>query len=284
MGLALWTVGQVGRFWKSHPRVFISGAEGDSRCLPLRDDPSNWMRVTASACEDLLHRGYDMAFLILDDHAPIAECNGEFLTNSLPRMTREKNVTLCLAVGPGPVLKRKGSFEECGGCKFEKLGIDDPWKLALHPALWNIDKLHKILLDLMKRLPVPQQNPWAFERIGSSPEEGGLSRDLLASCWRVDGWQSATREAKGLHDYQDFYMRTILRTATIALRPIGLSAEKFKKRIAGLWHPRIGAYPCFWSGVMKKGALNGDYLFYSSIKNRPELIEGLETLFPAERA
>jgi hypothetical protein len=35
---------------------------------------------------------------------------------------------------------------------------------------------------------------------------------------------------------------------------------------------------------MKKGVLNGDYLFYASIKNRPELVEGIEALFPAQRA
>ena len=284
MGLALWTVGQMARFWSGHPQVFISGAEADSRCLPLRDDPANWMRVTASACEELLQRGYDMAFIILDDHAPIAECNGEFLTNSMPRMLREKDATLCLAVGPGPILKRKGFFEKCGSYRFEKLGVDEPWKLALHPALWNLNKLHEILLHLMEKLPVPQQNPWAFERIGSSAAEGGLSTDLLESCWRVDGWQSATKEARKLHDLKDLYTRTILRAATMALNPIGLSAEKFKNRIAGLWQPRLGAYPCFWSGIMKKGVLNGDYLFYASIKNRPELVEGIEALFPAQRA
>ena len=284
LALSQWTVLQIERFWKEHPQIFISGAHGDPKCLQLRDDPANWMRVTASACQDLLQRGHDLAFLILDDHPPIAECNGEFLNNSMPRMMREKDATLCLAVGPGPILKRKGFFEECGNYRFEKLSVDEPWKLALHPALWNLKKLHEILLHLMEKLPVPQQNPWAFERIGSSAAESGLSRDLLASCWRVDGWQSATKEAKRLHDLRDLYTRTILRSATMALRPIGLSAEKFKNRIAGLWHPRLGAYPCFWSGIMKKGALNGDYLFYASIKNRPELVDGIETLFPAQRA
>jgi hypothetical protein len=78
---------------------------------------------------------------------------------------------------------------------------------------------------------------------------------------------------------RDSYARVALRLATIALRPLGKSAEVFKERVAGLWHPRLGAYPCFWSGVMKKGALNSDYFFYSKFKNRPGLVAGLQEAF-----
>jgi hypothetical protein len=46
-----------------------------------------------------------------------------------------------------------------------------------------------------------------------------------------------------------------------------------------LRHPRIGPYPCFWSGVMKKGKINADYLAYAGIKKRPELTKGLEEAF-----
>ena len=283
LGLAQWTCGRIPRFWPAHPPIYFCGALGDVRSLRLRDDPQDWMRVVASACADLLSDGFRQVYLVLDDHPPISECNADFLGGVLPRMLQTTDATSCLAVGPGPVLKRKGSFQKIDRFFFEKLPLNEPWKLPLHPALWNLEKLYAILEHLIRHLPDSQHHPWAFERIGSSAAEGGLSRDLLASCWRVDGWQSATKEAKRLHDLRDLYTRTILRSVIIALRPIGLSAEKFKNRIAGLWHPRLGAYPCFWSGIMKKGAINGDYLFYASIKNRPELVEGLEAIFPAQR-
>ncbi len=279
LALAQWTIGRIEQNWPGHPEIFLSGAEGDSRALPLRDDPANWMRVTASACRDLLERGFEQVFLILDDHPPIAKCHTEFLGEHIPWMLKQTDATVCTLVGPGPLLKQKGDWEKIGHARFEKLPLADSWKLGLHPALWNLGKLLSILEGLIERLPPSQHNPWAFERIGSSEVDGGVDKDLLASCWRVDGWESATPEARCLHNWRDSYARVALRLATIALRPLGKSAEVFKERVAGLWHPRLGAYPCFWSGVMKKGALNSDYFFYSKFKNRPGLVAGLQEAF-----
>lgn len=279
LALAQWTIGRIEENWPGHPEIFISGAEGDSRALSLRDDPANWMRVTASACRDLLERGFDQVFLILDDHPPIAKCHTEFLWEKIPQMLKQTHATVCTLVGPGPLLKQKGDWDNIGKARFEKLPLTESWKLGLHPALWNLGKLLSILECLIERLPPSQHNPWAFERIGSSEVEGGVDKELLASCWRVDGWESATPEARCLHDWRDSYARVALRLATIALRPLGKSAEVFKERVAGLWHPRLGAYPCFWSGVMKKGALNSYYFFYSQFKNRPGLVAGLQEAF-----
>jgi hypothetical protein len=279
LALAQWTIGRIEEYWPEHSGVFISGAEGDSRALPLRDDPADWMRLTASACRELIDRGFDQAYLILDDHPPIARCHADFLASEIPEMLQKTNATVCTLMGPGPVLKRKGEWEKIGELRFEKLPLTDSWKLGLHPALWNLSKLLSILEALIEKLPPSQHHPWAFERIGSSQTQGGVDKELLASCWRVDGWESATPEARRLHDWRDSYARATLRLATIALRPFGKSAEVFKERVAGLWHPRLGAYPCFWSGVMKKGALNSDYFFYSKFKNRPGLVAGLQEAF-----
>ncbi len=277
--MAQWTIQRIEEYWPEHPEVFISGAEGDSRALPLLEDPADWMRVTTSACRDLLGKGFDQAYLILDDHPPIARCHAGFLAQKIPLMLRETNATVCSLVGPGPILKRKGRWEQIDGSRFEKLPSDESWKLGLHPALWSLEKLLAILEGLIERLPSEQHNPWAFERIGSSEADGGVDGKLLAGCWRVDGWESATSEARRLHGLADAYARLALRLATIVLRPLGKSAEVFKERVAGLWHPRIGAYPCFWSGVMKKGKANNDYFFYAGLKNRPELVRGFREAF-----
>lgn len=277
--LAHWTIGRIKDFWPEHPKIHICGAEGMNGSLRLRDDPRDWMRVTASACEDLLGAGFKKALLILDDHPPIARCNAGFLLGEMPRMLDEMDATSCLAVGPGPVLKTKGDFNKIGAHFFEKLPLSEPWKLVLHPALWNIERLHGILRHLIDFLPDSQHNPWAFERIGSSATEGGVNKEWLESCWRVDGWGASTAEARRLHDFRDVCQRVVLRSATIAMRPFGNAAEAFKSRVAFLWQPRIGAYPCFWSGVMKKGGINRDYLFYAEFKNRPDLAIGLTDVF-----
>ena len=279
LGLAQWTCGRIPRFWPAHPPIYFCGALGDVRSLRLRDDPQDWMRVVASACADLLSDGFRQVYLVLDDHPPISECNADFLGGVLPRMLQTTDATSCLAVGPGPVLKRKGSFQKIDKFFFEKLPLNEPWKLPLHPALWNLEKLYAILEHLIRHLPDSQHHPWAFERLGSSPKESGLCKEWLDGCWRVDGMRAATPEAKGLHNWRDVAERLILRASSIALRSVGGPVEIYKSRIAFLWHPRIGAYPCFWSGVMKKGRLNIDYLTYASFKNRADLIEGLHETF-----
>lgn len=278
--LARWTIGQIGIYWPKHPEIFVCGAPVGSNSLGLRENPDDWMKLTAAGCAELLERGFRKAYLILDDHPPIAECNAGFLSNDLPAMLEAMDATMCLTTGSGPVLRRKGVYEKNGRSRFERLPLHEPWKLALHPALWNLEKLHLILQHLVRHLPESQHHPWAFERIGSSAQEGGLSEDLLSSCWRVDGWSSASSRAQELHDWRDACERLVLRASTIALRSFGAAAaETYKARLAFLWHPRIGAYPCFWSGVMKKGIINSEYTAYASFKNRPVLVDGLSAAF-----
>jgi hypothetical protein len=277
--LAQWTCGQIGRFWPRHPEIFLCGAEGDERCLPLREDPADWMRVAAAACGDLLGRGIRQAYVILDDHPPIAPCHEEFLSATLPLMTRELEATSILAVGFGPLVRRKGAVERWREWNVERLPLREPWKLTLHPALWDLGRLHGILLHLIDHLPQEQHNPWAFERIGSDPSRGKVREDWLSSCWRLDAMQAASPEARRLHDLADRRQRLGRRIRAIAGRLAGK-----KPPVSALSHPRVGPYPCFWSGVMKKGSLSAEYVEYSHLKKRPELLSGLEDVFRRMKA
>ncbi|MFZ0436029.1 MAG: hypothetical protein WAL87_08695 [Chthoniobacterales bacterium] len=274
LALAQWTCGQIARFWPGHPDIIICGAEGDPRCLPLKDDPADWMRIVARACEDLLVRGKKQVYLILDDHPPIAGCNGDVLERVLPEMAEELGATTVLSVGYGPLIQPKGSIAAWRTYHPERLPMDAVFKLSLHPALWNLERLHMILTHLIVHLPSPDHNPWAFERIGSDPDRGVVRREWLASCWRVGGLETSTPEAAALHDWKDRGQRGWRRLQGLIGKMAGTA-----ETIDPLLHPRIGPYPCFWSGVMKKGKINADYLAYAGIKKRTELTNGLEEAF-----
>lgn len=278
--LAQWTCGQIEMFWPSHPRIFLCGAEGDARALPLRDDPRDWMRVAASACADLLADGFRQAYVILDDHPPIAACHVEHLRETLPGMMEDLGMTSLVTGGYGPLNRRKGKVTRWKGFSPECLPLSQPWKLPLHPALWNLQRLHDILVHLIQHLPDAEHTPWAFERIGSDLEKGGVREDWLSACWRVNARETATPEALRLHNFRDILLRKTMTLCGYGPLIFGgrSGREAFQTAIAGLRHPRIGPYPCFWSGVMKKGRLNTDYLFYARFKNRPELIEGLANI------
>lgn len=272
--LAEWTRGQIGRFWPDHPEILLCGTP--DKGLPLRDNPRDWMCVVRSACVDLRARGFAQAYVILDDHPPIAPCNGEFLKNTLPRMAFDLKATCVLAGGYGPLVVRKAETTEWQNWRVEPLLHDAQFKLGLHPALWDLGRLQVILDTLIARLPEDQHTPWAFERIGSDMEKSGLPPDLLSSCWRLDAMQSSVPEAVALHAFPDRPLRYARRFSAMARALFGLPEKSDPLR-----HPRVGPYPCFWSGVMKKGAPNRDYFAYAAMKKRPELTRGLDEAFAA---
>lgn len=272
--LAEWTRAQIDRFWPDHPDIFLCGTpDGD---LPLLDDPRDWMRVVGSACADLQSRGENQAYLILDDHPPIAPCNSSFLREILPRMARELNATSIVTGGFGPLIRPKTKITTWESWRVECLPLDEPWKLPLHPALWNLERLRGILETLILRLPEEQHTPWAFERIGSDRQKSGLPTEWLSSCWRLDARQTSVPETETLHDLSDRFTRGTRRAVSALRRAVGSNTPDDPLR-----HPRIGPYPCFWSGVMKKGRLNADYVSYASIKKRNDLTQGLEDSFAA---
>ena len=279
--LAQWTTRQIGRFWPEHPRIRFCGIKGGGDCLPLRSDPADWMRVTADACSDLLSEGAEYVYLILDDHPPIARCNAQILGETLPLLAGELGVTSVALGGYGPLNKIKGTIVRWKGFLPERLPVTEKWKLPLHPALWNLRRLHGILEQLLRVLPEENHTPWAFERIGSDLEKSRLPADWLGSCWRVGAVEMSSAEAAGLHGISDRLVRLALRVSSMdALVFKGRAAkDAVEAALSGLRHPRIGPYPCFWSGVMKKGRINNDYLFYAKFQNRPELTDGLEQCF-----
>lgn len=274
LALAQWTCGQIARFWPGHPDVIICGAEGDPRCLPLKDDPADWMRIVARACEELIRHDLKQVYVILDDHPPIAEYNGDVLQRVLPEIAEELDATTILTVGYGPLIRQKGGVLVWRAYHPERLPMDAVFKLSLHPALWNLERLHKILTHLIDHLPPQDHNPWAFERIGSDPDLGAVRKEWLESCLRVWAMETSTPEAAALHDWKDGGQRRWRRLQGLIGKMAG-TAEP----IDPLRHPRIGPYPCFWSGVMKKGKINADYLAYAGIKKRTELTKGLEEAF-----
>lgn len=278
--LAQWTVRQIGRFWSSHPPVIFCGANL-SGAVPLSEDPSNWMLTVRAACRDLLGRGIDYAYVILDDHPPIAAVSADLLREALPRAAREVDATSIALGGYGPLNSAKAPPRVFAGVEMECLPLSEAWKLPLHPALWNLHRMGEILDTLIGRLAPQEQTAWAFERVGSNSKAGGVSESLLSSCWRVNGWRTASAGAHKLHDAGDRLLRIALRARLLAIRAFSNEAKAgaFSARFAGLFHPRIGPYPCFWSGVMRKGRINSDYLAYARFKRRPELVEGLEAAF-----
>lgn len=266
---------RIENVWSNPPPVFLCGLENGS--LPLRDDPRNWMKVTRSACDDLLSRGFELAYVLLDDHPPFDVCHSDCLNAELPEMMRDLDAVSIALSGYGQGRKRFGTAVRWRDWDLDLCLPSTLWKLPLHPAMWNLVALRRILDELISRLPETEHTPWAFERKGGSPDTG-LPDELISRSYRIDG----------MHRFEAKYPSGLkmLQRATdayrFAARKFGGAAarEAVDSRVLGVHHYYHGPYPLFWSGLMRKGAINPDAEFFLMLTGRSEWVGMLRDLAP----
>lgn len=280
--MALFTVERLRAFWPGHPPLFSCGLEAPlAGCEPLklRNLAADWMAVTHSAVVDLQARGIRQAYVILDDHPPMARCHAGHLNETIPAMMDELGATSIALSGYGQRRRRFGPVVRWREWTVDHVPGDELWKFPLHPALWNLEALEAILKFLLETLPVKEHTPWAFERKGGDPK-AALPEKWKISCYRLCGEQMTARPA--------FALRHVpLRTAQLAADGV-----RFASRLLGgadarayadhdyrwLDCPYDGPYPLFWSGLMTKGAINPHLARFLRATGQVDLLEVVESV------
>lgn len=276
--LTEFTRARLREFWADAPPLRLSGITGDPLALPLRDDPRNWMRVTRSACDDLLADGFAHAYLILEDHPPLGRCHAEHLNVTLPAMMRELGAVSISLSGYGQGREIHGKIAKWRDWELDRCRPDTLWKYPLHPALWRLDALRDLLDRLIAWLPEEEHTPWAFERRGGS-QEAGLPESLTAHSYRIEGTAHAAIPLPGkLSNFKaatDVYRFAVRNFVGETARTV------IDERLLGVHHYYHGPYPLIWSGLMRKGALNPNALFFFSLFGRKDWVAALEAMrFP----
>lgn len=287
--VAEFTRSKLDEHWPKHPPIFFCGLAGtlaDDTFLELRDDPTDWMGLVHSATLDLQQRGFRKCYLVLDDHPPMDRCHGEHLNETLPRLMDELDASFINLQGWGQHRPRQG--EELGSSRFhlERPAHEYLWKFALHPGLWNLRAFAE-LLELLLKDPDPREHTcWKFERRAGN-HEFDLPARLRDSAYRVCGTAMAAHPLSRVHAlfraaelFAFDVLRFFIRVA------IGQGArDRFDAQYLGVYHFYDGPYPLFWSGVMKKGGLNRDLVFFLKLHRRNDLLaelrRALETPGPA---
>jgi hypothetical protein len=262
-------------FWKDAPPLRLCGLGGDPMALPLRDDPRDWMKVTRSACDDLIADGFSQVYLILEDHPPLGRCHAQHLNETLPAMMKELGAVSISLSGYGQGRALQGKIVRWRDWEVDRCDPEALWKYPLHPALWRVDALRELLDRLIAWLPETEHTPWAFERRGGS-KDAGLPPELTAHCYRIEGSSHAAmrypdllNRFKGTTDLYRYAVRTLAGDKARAA---------IDDRILGVHHYYHGPYPLIWSGLMRKGVINPNALFFLSIVGRKDWIEILEPL------
>jgi hypothetical protein len=271
--LAEFTRGRISESWSDAPPLRVCGLSSGDDALVLRDDPRNWMKVTRSACADLLAQGFSKAYVILDDHPPLGTCHAGHLNATIPAMMDELGAVSIALSGWGQGREPMGEPRRWRDWELDHCRKSNLWKFPLHPALWRLEALRDILDHLVATLPAEEHTPWAFERKGGA-ENSGLPDTLTTRSYRIEGRSKAAkkypREFEWLKSTTDAYRYAVRRIAGDSAR------AAVDERILGVHHYYHGPYPLIWSGVMAKGTINRNALFLFAVARRKDWIEALE--------
>jgi hypothetical protein len=273
--LAEFTRARIREFWKDAPPLRLCGISGDPCALPLRDDPRNWMKVARSACDDLMADGFSQAYIILDDHPPLGTCHAVHLNETIPAMMRELDAVSIALSGWGQGRTPLGKVHRWRDWELDRCLPTTLWKYPLHPALWRLDALRQILDRLIVTLPEDEHTPWAFERKGGAAESG-MPESLSAHSYRIEGRSKSAKKYPSQFDWLK-YSTDVYR---YAVKMIGGKQARaaVDERILGVHHYYHGPYPLIWSGLMRKGVLNPNALFFLMVGRRNDWVETLEKM------
>ncbi len=271
--LAEFTERRIREYWAKVPEIRYAGLSDRAAGLELRDDPRNWMKVTRSACDDLMAEGFEAAYLILDDHPPMSWCCARHLNRTLPKILAEVGGVSVSLSGWGQGREVYGTKVAAEGFTLDRCGREAEWKFTLHPALWRLMDLREILNRLIAILPENEQTPWAFERRGGAPEVD-LPERLKTGCYRIEGRAMAVktcdRKLGALRVMTDVYRCGVRRLMG------DLAREAVDGELLGVHHYYNGPYPLFWSGLLRKGKLNTDLMFFLKLTGRTYWLHELE--------
>ncbi len=271
--LAEFTERRIREYWAKAPEIIYSGLSEHPLGLELRDDPRSWMRVTRSACDDLIARGYGAMYLILDDHPPLTWCCAKHLNRTVPSLMKDLGAVSISLSGWGQGRELYGKRIKRDGFVLDHCAPGADWKLTLHPTLWKLADLREILDLLIAKLPDERQTPWAFERIGGGADSG-LPDRLVANCYRVRGSAMAAvpypKKLRTLRRITDVYRCAVRKVMGDQAR------GAVDGMLMGTHHYYHGPYPLFWSGILRKGRVNPDFLFYLRLTGRTYWVHELE--------
>jgi hypothetical protein len=288
LGAARLSLRLLASYWPEHPDAFLCGVDpSESAMLPLRADPADWMAIVRDAVADLRARGYERAYLILDDQGPMGLCHVEHLQRTIPRWMSELDAAYISIRGWD---HRRNARGKSLGRSYLHLQRQDPqfvWRFALHPALWRLDALAIILDLLMGPRGCSSRSIWAFER------EAGLRGAILPKeinqgtyrvCGRLMSVEPAPRPFRALRHFRD----GLLRAVDTRLRDPRTRVQDIIRRLSPLLTRALalesvfydGPYPMHYSGFLVKGVVNPHLRRYLERRGEGALLKDVLAVAP----
>jgi hypothetical protein len=255
--MACFTRKMIDRLWPEHPPVFMCGLPTppqDAAFLASDADPRDWAGGVRCATRELLDRGFDLVYVILDDHPPFGPCNARHLNETLPRLARELSAACISLLGWGQG-QQPVQGETLGADHYwmQRVSEQHLWKFSLHPGLWSLSVLDGICEWLVCDSSLAQRSAWAFER-RCGPANAPLPEEWKRGTYRVYGSRmiSPLRQARFTRLRLERLFCHAIRHTLISLKKTD-ALVKFDSNTRHLFRYYEGAYPMVHSGVLVKG-------------------------------
>ena len=206
-----------------------------------------------SAAEDLLAKGFERAYYIMDDCPPLGRCDERHLNETIPGLLEKLGASYIGLVGWD---QRRGNAGDVLGREFHFLQRQAPeftWQFSTDPCYWNLHALRELCRAMVPTDDPQSRSAWAFERrIGRTP-------DIVPEKWRgtsyricgyamLPWWRAMARRA----GYRALDLARWSVSHTGGARALARLDEAVKAET----HFYDGPYPTYWEGVMAKGQFN----------------------------
>ncbi len=280
--LADFTISMIDCYWAAHPLIYCCGAEkeGEPNWIGAQNhNPADWIGILHNATKEVMAKGYDQCYLILEDHPPIAKCNAKHLNETLPRYMELLGAAYIGLNGWGQGRQKNGKLLGRRYHSIENVSPEFKWKFSLHPGLWKLEELIVITNILMNEYGPNERTAWIFERQGGKADKT-LPNELSRKAYRVCGYCMSANVAKKIGRVVEWYSASIVRrlATRILTQRAGIRVEKAITVIRRYYE---GPYPLFWSGLMTKGTVNRDMLWYLKLHGKRRLLREFQQSYAA---
>lgn len=272
--------------WAAHPEIWFCGLTEDEAgtlpVLPLAPglDRSNWTQVLIGGVEQMRSRGFDLIYLILEEHLPVAPCHAGHLNTTLPALMESLPAAYISLMGwdNRRFSSRSALLDKSQHQLKNLVGPHDP-RFHLHPALWRAD-----ILEACCRLALEDRNKngsaWHFEKACARPGNP-LPESATTACYQIRASQLAMAKPSALQNIISAAERFIFHKlmALYPLIPSRRAGAAFLRQVPFDDVFCNGPYPMFYSGIMAKGQLNRFFVNFLHRKD-PALMNQLLKAMP----
>ena len=255
------TLRWLDRFWPTHPPVWFCGLE-QTDGLPLLPispgtDLTNWSAMVLDGVNQMRRKGFDLVYLVAEEHVPLAPCNEEHLNVTLPRLMKDLPAVYISLMGwDNRRFRSRSPVLAASQFKLKHLVSNRDPRFNLHPALWRIDALQKCC-ELALEDTEKNGNAWHFEKCNTR-ENRMHSPEWKSQCYQIHSLSLRQNKPSFFRlaaNSAEIFIFGKLR-ALVPLIPNSDLAVRYLKAIGIDNFYCDGPYPMFYSGLMAKGRLN----------------------------